>query len=69
MAFLLRESRLGSTIRRAALLPFLRRFEPLRVDHLTDAEAKRQLPYGVALAIGLVLGSLVPRVASLGGVR
>jgi Flp pilus assembly protein protease CpaA len=60
IGFLLRSSRLGGALHRIALLPFLRHLDVTKVGEMSPVEARRQLPYGVALAIGVVLAAWFP---------
>lgn len=62
--FLLRDSRLRTTVQRLALLPLSRSLDVTSVKEMTGSEAKRQLPYGVAMGIGLVVVAMFPGVLS-----
>lgn len=59
---LLRTGRFGRALKGLALLPFTRTIPVPRVTDLTPAEARAQLPYGVALGLGALLAFLFPRV-------
>jgi prepilin peptidase CpaA len=58
--FLLRDGRLGRTLRRLALLPLTRTLPTAQVMDLDHAAARRNLPYGVALGMGAILAFLFP---------
>lgn len=62
--YLLRDSKLRSTLYRVALLPLSRSFDVTSVGEMTGSEAKRQLPYGVALGVGVVVVAMFPAVLS-----
>lgn len=64
VGFLLRDSRLKSALHRMALLPLSRSIEVTSVGEMTGSEAKRQLPYGVAMGIGVVVAAMFPGVLS-----
>lgn len=59
---LLRDSSFGTTVHRLAMLPFSRSLHFTHVSEMTPAESKRQLPYGVALAIGVTIVAIFPAV-------
>jgi prepilin peptidase CpaA len=61
-AFLLRDRGLGRTLRKFALLPFLRSFKTAQIVDLNEHEARAQLPYGVALGLGAIIAFLIPNV-------
>lgn len=61
VVFLLRESRLGRVARSLALVPFLRRLPAVSIEGMSEAEARRQLPYGVPMAVGAAVAFLSPR--------
>lgn len=60
VAFLVRQSRLGMTVHRLALIPLARSFELSSLQDITPDEARRQLPYGVALGVGVAFMALFP---------
>jgi prepilin peptidase CpaA len=62
VGFLLRDRGLGRTLRKFALLPFLRSLQTAEVVDLNEDEARRQLPYGVALGLGAIIAFLLPDV-------
>lgn len=62
--YLLRDSRLKSTFQRLALLPLSRSLDVTRVEEMSGAEVRRQLPYGVALGIGVVVVAMFPAILS-----
>lgn len=64
VGFLLRDSKLRSTLHRVALLPLSRSLDVTSVEAMTGSEAKRQLPYGVALGVGVVVVAMFPAVLS-----
>lgn len=61
-AFLLRDRGLGRTLRKFALLPFLRSVMTAQIVDLNEDEARAQLPYGVALGLGAIIAFLIPNV-------
>jgi prepilin peptidase CpaA len=62
VVFLLRDRGLTRALRTFALLPFLRSLSAAQVVDMSDDEAQRQLPYGVALGVGAILAFLFPHV-------
>lgn len=62
--FLVKASRLGATLHRLALMPFARRLEVTTLSEMSRDEARRQLPYGLALAVGVVVMAMFPAVLS-----
>jgi prepilin peptidase CpaA len=60
VVFLVRDGRLGRVAHRLLLSPFVRSTELPRVEELSPEEAKRQLPYGVPMAIGATLALVYP---------
>ncbi len=61
-AFLLRDRSLGRTLRKFALMPFLRSMQTAQVVDFNEDEARRQLPYGVVLGLGAIIAFLIPNV-------
>jgi prepilin peptidase CpaA len=61
-AFLLRNRGLGRALRKFGLLPFLRSLQTAQVVDLNEDEARKQLPYGVALGLGAIIAFLKPDV-------
>ena len=59
---LARGSELTPTLRRLLLLPLTRSLPLVEVNNLTENEANRQLPYGVALGLGVILAIIFPAV-------
>ena len=57
---LARGSELTPTLRRLLLLPLTRSLPSVEVSNLTENEANRQLPYGVALGLGVILAITLP---------
>jgi len=66
VGFLLRDSRLARAFRAIALAPFLRSLPAPQVSDLTALEARRQLPYGVAMGLGAILAFLFPNILGVG---
>ena len=66
VVFLLRDSRLGRALQAIALAPFLRAFPAPQVADLTALEARRQLPYGVAMGLGAIIAFLFPSILGVG---
>lgn len=62
--YLLRQSKLASTLHRMALLPLSHSLDISSVQEMSDSDAKRQLPYGVALGVGVVVVAMFPAVLS-----
>ena len=62
--FLLKSSRLGSALHRLALMPLTRTIEVAKLQDMSREESRRQLPYGVALAAGVVIVAMFPAVLS-----
>lgn len=60
VVFLTGSAKLGATVRRLALAPFLRRLDVAKVSELSAEESRRQLPYGVAMGIGLTIIAMFP---------
>lgn len=60
VAFLLRDARLGRTLRGFALLSFTRSMPTPSVMDLDPDAARRHLPYGVALGLGAGIAFLFP---------
>jgi prepilin peptidase CpaA len=64
--FLLRDRGLGRTFRKLALIPFFRSTHVFQVVDMKEDEARRQLPYGVALGLGAIIAFLLPNVVGSG---
>lgn len=60
VAFLVKQSKFGMTIHRIALMPLARSFELSSLQDMSTEEARRQLPYGVALGVGVATMALFP---------
>ena len=54
-AFLVRDSQVGSTVRRLVLIPFTRGVPLQSLDELSPQLRRRQMPYGVAMGIGVLV--------------
>lgn len=64
VVYLLRESKLKLALHRIALLPLARSIEVRALQDMSKEEARRQLPYGVALGIGVIVVAMFPAVLS-----
>lgn len=62
VGFLLWESRLGGALRRLAVMATARSVALPSLEDMSEQQARRQLPYGVALALGLVVVAMFPSV-------
>jgi prepilin peptidase CpaA len=65
VGFLLRNHGLGRALRGFALLPFLRSLNGVKVVDMKEDEARRQLPYGVALGAGAIIAFLLPNIVGM----
>ena len=64
IVFLLRESRFGATVTRFALIPWTRGLDVETMRSMTPERRRRQLPYGVALGVGVLLAAAFPSLLS-----
>ncbi|GMV11317.1 MAG: hypothetical protein AMXMBFR55_30510 [Gemmatimonadota bacterium] len=62
VGFLLRDSKLKAALHRIVLLPVARSFAVTTLQEMSNDEARRQLPYGVALGAGAVVVAMFPAV-------
>jgi hypothetical protein len=62
VGFLLRGSRLKAALHRIVLLPMARSVAVTTLQEMSNDEARRQLPYGVALGAGAVVVAMFPAV-------
>lgn len=64
IAFLLRDSRLASTLMQFAIIPWTRSLDIETMRTMTPERTRRQLPYGVALGVGALLAARFPTLLS-----
>lgn len=62
VGFLLRDSKLKATLHRIVLIPMARSVAATTLQEMSEEEARRQLPYGVALGAGAVVVAMFPAV-------
>lgn len=62
VGFLLRDSKLKAALHRIALLPMARSVAVATLQEMSNGEARRQLPYGVALGAGAVVVAMFPAI-------